>query len=540
MSYNPRRGRTGSVDDPRPVNVARLRDHLSSALVPQLQQQAQFRPGQAPPSTEQASSHSRESGFTTITATIVDPALGGLGRRASVRTISSFDTDCSGAFLGSRTDSAQIPILPPPFRHRGPEAGFVVETISEEIDTATVYGAISSTMPGGFPRDVQEWQPPPLVSVSNEVHDAQPPVIGPTADPFLGLDPLQGLDTNFGAMAFNDPAPPTAASHGRSLWPQPSRPRSTSARRSSEEIVIALMGKTGSGKSTFISKLAAENYKHAVGHDLKSHGNHSRGVDREKQLREEPGFWKGMLEDGAKAMRHDGSKGSAQSIVRGLLGWKPTVVQIQRQMKEGMAVIDTDAGKYVNEEYIKMQQKHKEEMAALRDEIQRAEEKKKIELTNTLKKHYQKLLDEVEASKEQQAKLMAQKHASLEKRLEETETKLSKAELTAQQARDAATRANSNADQLVRAEQELRQEAVQLRAELSKREELSQEEADEIISQISTIVEEKAKAEREKLEQRERELHAMREREDQKQRQNKEADAAAVMVSTMALMMASG
>jgi len=191
-------------------------------------------------------------------------------------------------------------------------------------------------------------------------------------------------------------------------------------------------------------------------------------------------------------------------------------------------------------------------------------------LTNTLKEHYQKLLDEVETSKEQQTKLMAQKHALLEKRLKETDIKLGKAELAGQQARDAATRANSNANRLVRAEQELRQEAEKLRAELSKREELTQEGADVLISQISTLVVEKAKAERKKLEEREherkkleqreherkkleqreherkkleqlkREFQAARERENQQRRQNEEANATAVMVSTMALMMASG
>ena len=181
-------------------------------------------------------------------------------------------------------------------------------------------------------------------------------------------------------------------------------------------------------------------------------------------------------------------------------------------------------------------------------------------MTNTLKEHYQKLLDEVETSKEQQTKLMAQKHALLEKRLKETDIKLGKAELAGQQARDAATRANSNANRLVRAEQELRQEAEKLRAELSKREELTQEGADVLISQISTLVVEKAKAERKKLEEREherkkleqreherkkleqlkREFQAARERENQQRRQNEEANATAVMVSTMALMMASG
>lgn len=104
-------------------------------------------------------------------------------------------------------------------------------------------------------------------------------------------------------------------------------------------------------------------------------GNPSRGVEREKQLREESGFWKEMLADGARMMRHDGTQDSAQDIIRRLLGLPPTIIRIQRQMADGMAVIDTDAGEYVNEEFLKLQQKHQEEMAALRDEMERAEEK---------------------------------------------------------------------------------------------------------------------------------------------------------------------
>lgn len=39
---------------------------------------------------------------------------------------------------------------------------------------------------------------------------------------------------------------------------------------SSKDIIIAVMGKTGSGKSSLISKLALDDYTHAIGHGLQS------------------------------------------------------------------------------------------------------------------------------------------------------------------------------------------------------------------------------------------------------------------------------
>jgi hypothetical protein len=101
------------------------------------------------------------------------------------------------------------------------------------------------------------------------------------------------------------------------------------------------------------------------------------GVEREEQLHNEAGFWKEMLDDGAKTTRHYGTVESAKAVVLSILDLRPTVLLIQNQMAGGTAIIDTDAGQYVNEEVVKLQEKHTEDMAALRTEMERAEEKSK-------------------------------------------------------------------------------------------------------------------------------------------------------------------
>ena len=110
----------------------------------------------------------------------------------------------------------------------------------------------------------------------------------PTTDPFYGLDdsfssvrledaaspgtlPAQ---TERRAGLSRQPPHPTSSSTWTPRRPAPPPPRDhrlkSEPKPSTPELVIAVMGKTGSGKSTFISKLATRNYEHAVGHELRS------------------------------------------------------------------------------------------------------------------------------------------------------------------------------------------------------------------------------------------------------------------------------
>lgn len=52
--------------------------------------------------------------------------------------------------------------------------------------------------------------------------------------------------------------------------PETRHEEANSHKNKQEDIIIAVMGKKGCGKSSFISKLAVKDYTGAVGHDLNS------------------------------------------------------------------------------------------------------------------------------------------------------------------------------------------------------------------------------------------------------------------------------
>ncbi|KAM7207880.1 P-loop containing nucleoside triphosphate hydrolase protein [Naviculisporaceae sp. PSN 640] len=274
-------------------------------------------------------------------------------------------------------------------------------------------------------------------------------------------------------------SPRTMSPQGHFWGRSHSRQPTARCSRSSDDIIIAVMGKTGSGKSSFISSLAVRDYSHAIGHGLASKtqevvevecivdgrrvvmvdtpgfddtnmtdgtvlnllvewlscsyeagarlsgiiflqdildtsraakstiknlnlfnkltGNDSmtnvvivtskwdvldnnpheiqRAVERERRFCEVHGLWKKMLEDGAKVMRHSCTRQSAREIVKTILSLLPTVLLVQKQVHDGAAVIDTDVGRYVNEEYLRMQAEHKNEMDEMREEMKEAKQK---------------------------------------------------------------------------------------------------------------------------------------------------------------------
>lgn len=166
-----------------------------------------------------------------------------------------------------------------------------------------------------------------------------------------------------------------------------------------------------------------------------------RGYAREVELQAEPGFWKVMMVDGARVMRHDGTHASAERIVLSLLGEDQTVVRIQEQMSDGRPLIQTEAGQYINHEQLEFQKQHQEEMKALREEIEMAARsgkysmlgicaslitscKEKVELTRELQADYNRKLNEVQASQAQQQKLLEQRVQNAETKVEEEKQKL--------------------------------------------------------------------------------------------------------------------
>lgn len=143
---------------------------------------------------------------------------------------------------------------------RGSAAGFILE----EADEETVPYVTSSCGQGSGPT--------PPASVPDVPDYKQPSQANRRPNPF------DGLDADFGTMGLGDPQGhqvPASSSHQHGKNHQartsdPERSKSGPTKQRPTDIVVAVMGKTGSGKSTFISKLAATNYEYAIGHGLRS------------------------------------------------------------------------------------------------------------------------------------------------------------------------------------------------------------------------------------------------------------------------------
>ncbi|EJD50945.1 P-loop containing nucleoside triphosphate hydrolase protein [Auricularia subglabra TFB-10046 SS5] len=97
------------------------------------------------------------------------------------------------------------------------------------------------------------------------------------------------------------------------------------------------------------------------------------GEARERELCD--GFWKDMIADGAKVMRHDGSAETAQRVAESLVLRPLIKLQLQRELgRTGVALSETAAGREVGIDLAGAIEKHREEIARLKDELVTAQD----------------------------------------------------------------------------------------------------------------------------------------------------------------------
>ena len=95
------------------------------------------------------------------------------------------------------------------------------------------------------------------------------------------------------------------------------------------------------------------------------------GEDREHTLRSNDKFWGVMEKSGSRVMRHYGDKKSVADVLYWMVNRKSNkiVLDIQRQMvDQGCSLDETTAGKYLQEEFVKLRIKYEKEM----EELQRS------------------------------------------------------------------------------------------------------------------------------------------------------------------------
>ena len=92
---------------------------------------------------------------------------------------------------------------------------------------------------------------------------------------------------------------------------------------------------------------------------------------RESELRE-GAFWGGLIEGGASVVRFMGTRESGLELVSNLTRLKPEPLSIQVEMEKNIPFIDTEVGKFMNEEFGSLIEKYRKEMEDLRKEIREA------------------------------------------------------------------------------------------------------------------------------------------------------------------------
>lgn len=98
-----------------------------------------------------------------------------------------------------------------------------------------------------------------------------------------------------------------------------------------------------------------------------------RGAAHEHQLRTDDIFFKPVLDEGARMVRHDGSRASAQAILLPIVSNYPMTLRIQREIvDERLDVTKTAAGIELDRELAELREQHKQQLAEIQREMQEA------------------------------------------------------------------------------------------------------------------------------------------------------------------------
>ncbi|KAI1193166.1 P-loop containing nucleoside triphosphate hydrolase protein [Nemania serpens] len=145
------------------------------------------------------------------------------------------------------------------------------------------------------------------------------------------------------------------------------------------------------------------------------------GHAREQELRSK--FWKILLAWEAKTVRYAGTPESARSIARTMMANKPFFVQLQREMgKDNKALRDTEAGRQVMMELVKLKEEHKRELADMEAMMRNSAVENKL-VVEALKDHYQEKLKDLERTLGDERRLNEEAVLSLTARINALESR---------------------------------------------------------------------------------------------------------------------
>ena len=130
------------------------------------------------------------------------------------------------------------------------------------------------------------------------------------------------------------------------------------------------------------------------------------GEKRETELKEDDMFFKPILDNGGKIVRHDNTFSSAEWIIRLFLDHHPLPLRIQEELVDQCKDISqTGAGEELNEAIYGQMRKHQGEIEELREEMERAMWNRDEQTRRELEFEAQRLTNEVERAQNDRYRL---------------------------------------------------------------------------------------------------------------------------------------
>jgi len=161
-----------------------------------------------------------------------------------------------------------------------------------------------------------------------------------------------------------------------------------------------------------------------------------KGEARERELRESPNFFKGLLDRGANLERFMGDRGSGLELIHKLMGSTPKALDIQHQIvEEHKELKDTTAGQAISAELIALEKKYKEELQNTKEDLKHAMETKDKEMEEILTKERKLAEQRLKKINQETKGLMAQQQEEMNRREQEMRKREAEAESRAQRER---------------------------------------------------------------------------------------------------------
>ena len=142
----------------------------------------------------------------------------------------------------------------------------------------------------------------------------------------------------------------------------------------------------------------------------------AEGQAREDNLRDE-GLWGGLIDKGATLQRFYGTRESGLELVHRLMSKTRKPLHIQEQIVEQrMTLLETDAGKFINEELATQEKRYRGELESLERRLREAVEAKDDEMNQILAAEQERAQKRLERAEAEQRWLEGLHAAAIEKR----------------------------------------------------------------------------------------------------------------------------